>query len=82
MTTTRPASMPAKVARAARSAAGDGEGKLASSAWTATRNPALRQAGDDLAIVDVAAGRRLDVAGNDEVDACRAARHQRFTAPS
>ncbi len=35
-------------------------------------NPALRQAGDDLAIVDVAAGRRLDVAGNDEVDAAHA----------
>ena len=39
MTTTRPAAMPAKVARAARSAAGDGEGKLPSSAWTATRHP-------------------------------------------
>ena len=31
---------------------------------------ALRQAGDDLAVVDVAARRRLNVAGHDEVDAC------------
>ena len=39
MTTTRPSARPANVARAARSAAGVGAGKLASSACTAMRQP-------------------------------------------
>ena len=34
---------------------------------------AVGEAGHDLAVVDVAARRRLDIAGNDEVDGCHAA---------